>query len=54
VEHHEHWQRVVREEVESLHNRMQQNSNQLYRLTTALQELQLKLVGQIQQETSEV
>ena len=50
----EHGQRVVRVEVESFHNRMQQHSEQLHRLTATLQEMQLKLMGQIQQETSEV
>ena len=50
----EHGQRAVRVEVESLHNRMQQNSDQLHRLTATLQEMQLKLMRQIQQETNEV
>ena len=54
LEQLEHGQRVVRVEVESLHNRLQQNSDQLQRLTTTLQEMQLKLTRQLQQETSEV
>ena len=54
LEQLEHGQRVVRVEVESLHNRLQQNSEQLQRLTTTLQEVQLKLTTQIHQETSEV
>ena len=50
----EHGQRAVRVEVEALHDRIQHNSDQLHRLTTTLQEMQLKLMRQIQQETSEV
>lgn len=43
------------EEVEGwVRREVGEHSTQLHRLTTALQELQLKLVGQIQQETTQV